>query len=47
MTADVLAYVVALALPIFTLALVFGLINAVSELEGSRDELIELRASGR
>lgn len=47
MTADVLAYVIALALPIVTLALVFGLINAVSQLEKSRDELIELGASGR
>ena len=47
MTAEVLAYVVAFALPIVTLATVLALIGAVSQLEGSRDELIELGASGR
>ena len=47
MTADVLAYAVALVLPVITLAVIFALIKAVSQLEGSRDELIELGASGR
>ncbi len=47
MTADVLAYAVALALPIVTLATVLALISAVSQLEGSRDEFIELGTSGR
>lgn len=42
MTAEVLAYVVALGLPILTLAIVFGLGKALSQLERSRDELIEL-----
>ena len=47
MTADVLAYAVAVALPIVTLAIVLALIKAVSQLEGSRDEIIELGTSGR
>ena len=47
MTADVLAYAVALALPVISLAVIFALIKAVSQLEGSRDEFIELGASGR
>lgn len=42
MSADALAFVAAIALPVLTLAALIGLIAGVSELERSRDELIEL-----
>jgi hypothetical protein len=47
MTADALVFLVALVLPIVTLAVLVGLIAVVSELERSRDELIELGVSKR
>jgi hypothetical protein len=47
MTADALVFLVALVLPIMTLAILVGLITGVTELERSRDELIELSASKR
>ncbi|HEY8758775.1 MAG TPA: hypothetical protein VIN74_09785 [Candidatus Limnocylindria bacterium] len=47
MSADALALVIALALPLVTLAAVAGLIVGVGELERSRDELIELGIPGR
>jgi hypothetical protein len=47
MTADALVFLVALVLPIMTLAILVGLITGVAELERSRDELIELSASKR
>ena len=47
MTAEALTFVVAIAVPIVTLAALVGLIAGVSELERSRDELIELGMSKR
>lgn len=47
MTADALVFLVALVLPILTLAILVGLITGVAQLERSRDELIELGASKR
>jgi len=47
MSADVLGFAVAVILPIATLAALAGLIAHVGELERSRDELVELRASRR
>ncbi len=42
MTAEVLTLVVAIAVPIVTLAALTGLIRGLRELERSRDELIKL-----
>ncbi len=47
MTAEALAFLVAIAVPIVTLATLVGLIAGIRELERSRDELIELGASRR
>jgi len=47
MSADVLALVTAIALPVVTLAALAGLVIGVGELERSRDELIELAIPGR
>jgi len=46
-TAEALVFLVALVLPIMTLAILAGLITGVAQLERSRDELIELGASKR
>jgi hypothetical protein len=45
MTAEALTFVAAIAVPIVTLAALVGLFAGVSELERSRDELIELGVS--
>jgi len=42
MSADALAFVAAITLPVVTLAAIVGLIACVGELERSRDKLIEL-----
>lgn len=42
MSADLLALVAAVALPIVTLVTLAGLIAGVGDLERSRDELLEL-----
>lgn len=47
MTADGLAVLAAIAVPIVTLLAIAGLSRRVSELERSRDELVELGAQGR
>jgi len=47
MSTDVLALVIAIALPLVTLAGLAGLIVGFGELERSRDELIELGIPGR
>ena len=47
MTADGLAVLAAIAVPIVTLLAIAGLIRRVGELEHSRDELAELRAQGK
>jgi len=47
MTTEALAFLVAIGLPLVTLALLVGLILGVRELERSRDELIELGVSKR
>jgi hypothetical protein len=47
MTVEALAFIVAIAVPVVTLAALVGLIAGVRELERSRDELIELGMSGR
>lgn len=47
MTAEALAFHVAIAVPIVTLAALVGLIAGISELERSRDELIALGVSRR
>ena len=47
MTAEALAVLAAIAVPIVTLLAIAGLIRRVGELEDSRDELVELRVQGR
>ena len=47
MTAEAFAFVVAIAVPVLTLAALVGVIAGVRELERSRDELIEPGVSGR
>ena len=47
MTAEGLALLAAIAVPIVTLIAIAGLIRRVGELERSRDELVELRGHGR
>ncbi len=47
MTAEALTFLVAIAVPIVTLAALVGLVLGLSELERSRDELVELRVSRR
>ena len=47
MTGEVLTLVIAIAAPIVGLAAVVGLLRGVTDLERSRDELAELRGSGR
>lgn len=47
MTADLVTLLVALAVPVVTLATLVGLVTGVTELERSRDELSELGASRR
>jgi len=47
MTAEALPFLVAIAVPVVTLAALVGLIAGISELERSRDELIELEVSRR
>jgi len=47
MTAEALAYLVAIGLPIMTLALLARLILDVRGLERSRDEVVELAVSPR
>jgi hypothetical protein len=47
MSADMLALVTAIALPVVTLAALARLIIGIGELERSRDELIELGIPGR
>lgn len=42
MTAEVLTFVVAIAVPIVTLVTLGGLLTGLKELERSRDELIKL-----
>lgn len=46
MTAETLTFSSRFAVPIVTLATIVGLIAGISELERSRDELIELGVSG-
>gem|GEM_PF-2067051 len=47
MTAEAFAFVVAIAVPVVSLVALVGLVTGVAELERSRDELVELGASGR
>jgi len=47
MTAEALTFLVAIAIPILTLATLVGLIAGIRELERSRDELVELGVSLR
>ena len=47
MTAEALAFLVAIAVPIVTLSALVGLIAGIRELERSRDELIELGVARR
>ncbi|HEY8656271.1 MAG TPA: hypothetical protein VIN34_06015 [Candidatus Limnocylindria bacterium] len=47
MTAEAVTLLVAVVIPLGTLAILVQLIREMRELERSLDELIELRASGR
>ena len=47
MTAEALAVLAAIAVPIVTLLAIAGLIRRVGELEDSRDELVKLRVPER
>jgi len=47
MTAEAFALLVAIAVPVVTLAALVGLIAGITALERSRDELIELGISRR
>ena len=47
MTAEALAFLVAIAVPIVTLSALVGLIAGIRALERSRDELIERGVSRR
>ncbi|HTJ60277.1 MAG TPA: hypothetical protein VL333_03690 [Candidatus Saccharimonadales bacterium] len=47
MSADLVALVAAVALPIVTVGALWGLIAGVGDFERSRDELLELGIPGR
>lgn len=47
MTAEAIALLVAIALPIISLIVVAALVVGIRSLERTRDELIELRITGK
>ena len=47
MTAEALAVLAAIAVPIVSLLAILGLSRRVGDLERSRDELVELRVQGK